>query len=90
MNFKFESCGSAISEAMGTVNMDLTIDVIGECSIEVIVPEHNAIDMPSNRVTIKGGGTLTIHAGHGIDAMEDGGSGSNGGSAIIADCLTVI
>lgn len=89
VNFKFESHGSVISEAMGTVNMDLTIDVIGECSIEVIVPEHNAIDMPSNRVTFTGDGTLKIQAGHGRDATTEGGSGSDGGSAIIADNLSV-
>lgn len=67
----------------------LEIYTEGTCNIGTTENGVTVFDMPGANLVLSGSGPLSITAGKGADASYDGGHGSNGGAAIIADNITV-
>ena len=70
------------------VGMYLTIDCQGK---NTLTATGDGQDVIVNRIHLKivGSGDLTVQAGHGADATTAGEAGHGGGTAIIADYITV-
>jgi len=66
----------------------ITFDVMGDCSIRTSVTSGKIISGITN-LTFTGDGTMNMTAGNGTDATTAGGHGSDGGTAIIVDNLTI-
>lgn len=89
VNFNIESNGAAIVEAEGTADMNLVIDIVGNCSIKSIASGGYAINMPNNTVTVTGNGAFTVNGGDGVAATTAGEDGTKGGTAVIVDSIVV-
>lgn len=70
------------------VGMYLTIDCLGTNSITATSSGGTAI-LNRKNLTFTGSGTLSVTGGDGTDATTAGGHGSDGGTAIIVDNLTI-
>lgn len=68
---------------------DLTIEVIGKCSIRSSCSGGNIISASTASVTLIGDGQLVIEAGRGADGADYGASGTDGGTGIKASILNV-
>lgn len=72
--------------------VDLTIDVSGKCSIGSTCEAGNIIGEPNNKiqnVTFTGDGDMTITAGNGANAVNEGSNGGDGGIGICAETLVM-
>jgi len=91
-NMNFSSSAGIINSWYGDsaqdVGMHLTIDCTGTNSITATASGGTAITNRKDLI-FTGAGTLTVTAGDGTSATTAGGSGSDGGTAIIADNITV-
>ena len=95
-NFESDSDACAINnysseyENFGAcVGGDITIEVIGNCSINMSTAGSTAIKLAKQNITFKGSGTLTVKGGKGADATVADANGTDGGVGIICKNLTV-
>ncbi len=105
IDFKFKTNDSfAIQQYNSgtTPDIDLTIDVVGNCSIGSSYSGGKALSLPNQVVTFTGSGTMTLTGGNGAKGTDgvniaaqaggsapNGGNGSDGGSAIVCHTLIV-
>ena len=92
VNFNFVSNESTAIGLYADEGVNLTIDVAGNCSIGTTYTAGSILglsDSAIQNITFTGDGTMNITAGNGTDATTAGGHGSDGGTAIIVDNLTI-
>ncbi len=93
IDFKFKTNESfAIKQwnAEGqTPSINLTIDVVGNCSIGSSYSGGKALYFPNQTITLTGSGTMSLAGGNGADATSPDNAGSDGGTAVVAGGLVV-
>ncbi len=92
VNFNFVTNGNTAICLWEDSGVDLTIDVIGSCSIKSSYPSGNIIgrsDTVVNNLTFTGNGSMNIIAGSGTDGQSAGASGTDGGIAVYATTMSM-
>ena len=92
VDFNFVTNENAAIDLYEDGGVDLTIEVVGSCSIGSTYAGGSIIGSTDNAIknlTFTGSGTMSITAGNGADGSAANADGGNGGVAVYADMLTV-
>ena len=91
VNFNFVANESSSIGLYDDGGVDLTIDVVGECSIGSSVTGSilGSSGLQIKNVTFTGNGTMTMTAGNGANGSSAGAAGTDGGVAIYAETLVM-
>lgn len=87
IHFKNFNMKGYLTKTDNSVNLNMTIDCSGNNTIKA--PDEKSAIIKFTSVTFTGEGSMSITGGNGVSATTEGGSGSDGGAAIIVDRLTV-
>lgn len=90
VNFKFVTNENAAIGLYEDKGVDLTIDVVGTCSIGTSCAGGNIVNLSQENtaLTVTGTGRMTMTAGNGANAAQAGQNGGNGGIGIIANKIS--
>ena len=89
VDFNYVTNGVFAISLWEVTGLNLTIDVVGTCSIKSSYASGNIIDLDTVDITFVGAGEMTMTAGNGVDGTSAGESGTDGGTAIIANTVKV-